>query len=895
MIHSLAKRLIGFFIGSILCTTALWGQQFVQATEIGTIGQKSYPIHASDLLWKQELEVREYIKAHPSALQRTSLKKTTSFSVGATKSWYADNLITQKNSDRYLVPSTCRAVGTNCYIFVEDASWGSRVSQSSVDSVRIYFDSKTPANPAKGIYQTDVDAFGNPPDVDNDPKIIILMMDIKDGYTSGGTNGYVEGYFYSFNEIDSESPGYSTSNFAEIFYLDTNPLDLATTSGLYGGLSTLAHEFQHMIHFNYDRNGNELTFVKEGCSVLAEVNCGFPIYPQSYYAAEPNHYLLDWRRDDYTAVLNDYSRAARFFVYLRDQVGMGLFRPLVASASTLTGTAGINAALQSIGAGVQFSDILQNWFIANILNDRSVDTKYGYIYPNLPKSKGRVFLSPNVSVTNDTVQNYAVQYINFKNGSQLKATFTVSNPALIVKAVEIGASSKRVVNVTSGVEFSEPLYGSTYTEVHFVVMNTDPSLSYTFTYQASGASKPIELMYDYTEPVGVLPLAANDTVCVTFDAVQDGSLDSIRVALRRSSTIRGGIWRSTGLSSPSPLGQPITTNLTVKGLSTPPSPYPVPWPNWVTIDVRSLNINTNTPFAVAFIVEGAYSTTDGTTYNYVMTTLAPVSSTPTSFSYSSESTSGAKWYNFVSSTAPDMMFNYLIRAYVSFPASVLYPGDANNDGIVDARDILPIGLYYGKTGSPRLNGSNTWQKQYIDPPWTPEQAGYADCDGNGKIDSNDVIAIIQNWNATRTGGVPAGLVRSAICQELLQEIDRNGATGPMRSIRNAISSYMNQSLVEHTDNVPLNFALYQNYPNPFNPSTTIHFTFPQKIQEVRLSIFNILGQLVWEKVLSGIEAGTYDVSWAGETFSGSKVGSGIYIYKLKAGSYHDVKKMILIK
>ena len=753
--------------------------------------------------------------------------------------------------------------------------------------VRIYFDSKTPANPSKGIFETDTAAFGNPPDVDNDPKIIILMLDIKDGYSSSSGGGYVEGYFYSFNEINPATPGYSTSNFAEIFYLDTNPLDLTTTSGLYSGLSTLAHEFQHMIHFNYDRQ--EITFVNEGCSTLAEVNCGFPIYTQSYYSKEPNHYLLDWRRNDATAVMTDYSRAARFFVYMRDQVGMGLFKPLV--ASTLTGIAGIDAGFQAINSPFRFADILKNWFIANILNDRTIDTKYGYIYPNLPKSVGRICINPNVPLTIDTVQNYAVQYITFKSSTQLKATFTVNNPALLLKAVEIGASSKRVLDITSGVEFSDPLYGSTYTEIDFIIMNTDPSTPYTYTYRASGVSQEVELRYDYSEPTGVYPLATNDTVCVTFDAVQDGRLDSIRVALRRNTTIRGGIWQYTGVTRPSPLGTPLALNLSVTGLSTPAVPYPVPWPNWVTIDLRSKNISTNSPFAAGFIMDGVYS---GTTYNYVMATTGPLGNGPTSFTYSSGSTSGPNWYYYSTTTAGDSIVYYLVRAYVSFPVSV-YPGDANNDSIVDVRDILPIGLYYGTTGPPRLGGSNTWQKQFINQPWTPTQAGYADCDGNGIVDSNDVIAIIQNWNATKTGGVPAGLVRSAICQELLQEIDQNGASGPMRSIRNTITSYLNQLPGESVASIPLNFALYQNYPNPFNPSTTIHFTLPEKTGEVRLSIFNILGQLIWEKVLTGVEAGAHDISWAGETSGGSKVGSGIYIYRMTAGSYHDVKKMVLIK
>jgi len=662
MINRTLRRTLIPIVGAIVFTTVLQAQFFMKPEEVTNTLPKSYPIHASDLLWEKELQVREYLMAHPEAFHQSALRKTAAYIVGSTKQWYADDL-SPANGPRYLVPSTCRAVGQNCYIFVEDVSWtGDRVDQSAVDSVRIYFDSKTPANSSKGIFETDTAAFGNPPDVDNDPKIIILMLDIKDGYSSSSGGGYVEGYFYSFNEIDPETPGYSTSNFAEIFYLDTNPLNITTSGGLSSGLSTLAHEFQHMIHFNYDRQ--EISFVNEGCSTLAEVNCGFPIYTQSYYAKEPDHYLLDWRRNDATAVLKDYSRAARFFVYLRDQVGMGLFKHLV--ASTLTGTAGIDAGLQSINSTLRFSDILKNWFIANEVNDRTVDSKYGYIYPNLPKSVGITNLSPNISLTTDTAQNYAVQYVTFKSSSQLKATFTMSNPALLLKAVEIGASSKRVVDVTSGVEFSESLYGSTYTEIDFIIMNTDPSTSYTYTYRASGVSQAIELRYDYSEPTGVYSLAANDTVCVTFDAVQGGRLDSVRVAVRRNTVIRGGIWKYSGVTRPSPLGTPLALNLSATGLTTPTVPYPVPWPNWVTIDLRSKNISTSSPFAVGFIMDGVYS---GTIYNYVMATSAPIGTGATSFTYSSGSTSGPNWYYYSTNTAGDSIAYYLVRAYVSFPAT----------------------------------------------------------------------------------------------------------------------------------------------------------------------------------------------------------------------------------
>ncbi|MGD0591693.1 MAG: T9SS type A sorting domain-containing protein [Bacteroidota bacterium] len=680
MQHYFVRQFIVFILGFLVCTT-LHAQPLEQIAIEKSMPPKSYPIHGSDLLWKQELEVRKFVAEHPEALKSNTLRKTAwTFTVGSTKSWYADNLITHNNSDRYQVPSTCRAVGINCYIFVEDSSWNTHVNQAAVDSIRIYFDSKTPANPSKGIFATDTSAFGNPPDVDHDPKIIILLLNIKDGYS--GSGGFVEGYFYSFNEVNPSQPGYSTSNFAEMFYIDTNPLNLATPGGLASGISTLAHEFQHMIHFNYaslinGKSGGDLTFIDEGCSVLAEVNCGFPIYNPVLYANEPNHYLLDWRPDDMTAVLNDYSRAARFFVYMRDQVGMSLFKNIV--ASPLYGVPQIDAGFQAIASSFRFADILKNWFVANILDDRSINPLYGYIYPGLPKSHGRLYFNPTVTLTTDTVQNYAVQYLDFKSGSQLRTTITCSNSALLVKAVEIGPSSKRVLDVTNGVEFYEPEFGTTYSEVHFVIMNTSPNTQYTYTYAASGISSGVvELKYDLTEPTGYLSGAIGDTVCVWFNGVTGGKLDSVRVALRRAGMMTGGVWTYTGVVQPSPLGAPLAVPVTATVTQTPSYPYPVPWPNWGTIDLRTKNIDASKAFAVAFIDQGDY-----TTQPRVMITESSLPSEITSLTYSNASSS-PNWYYPTSNDAGDSVFTYLIRAYVSIDTS----GEKQNIELTPASFIL---------------------------------------------------------------------------------------------------------------------------------------------------------------------------------------------------------------
>ncbi|MDE3057467.1 MAG: T9SS type A sorting domain-containing protein [Bacteroidota bacterium] len=632
------------------------------ATQSPSLLKHSFGFPGSFLLQKKEKAVAQFLLQHPEARLRKAA--AWNFTVGAAYSWYADDLTknsSDPNNDRYLVPSTCRAVGTHCYIFVEDSSWNSgKVNQTAVDSVRNAFDLRTPASPVKGIYDEDVQAFGDPPDVDSDPRIIILILDIKDGYT--GTGGYVQGYFFSFNEIPSSQPGYRTSNDAEIYFLDCNPTSLTTAGGLGDAMSTTAHEFQHMIHWNYDPN--EIAFVNEGCSLVAEVHCGYPIYPQSYFINETNHFLLDWRGNDFTAVTSDYSRAARFMTYLRDQLGMGVFRYIV--ASTQHGIAGLNAGFQSYGTARRFDDIFQTWTIANILNDTTVSPAYGYRYPKLPKAVGRTYVNPNVAATSDTIQPLAARYLAFKGGAQLKGTFSTSSAALLVKAVEIGVTSKRVLDVTPNVEFSEPDFGSTYSEIDFVVMNTDQNLPAQYSYQMQGTgSAVVELKWDETEPTGYYQLPAGDTVCVTFDGVHGAKLDSVRVALRHVGTMTGGVWTYSGVVRPSPLGKPLAVPISASIATETPVPYPVPFQNWTTVDLRSYHIDASQPFVVAFVCEGERATGER-----VMITDYASSDSYHSFTYLTAADNTAPgWYYLTTNNAGDTISIYLIRAYVSFGSS----------------------------------------------------------------------------------------------------------------------------------------------------------------------------------------------------------------------------------
>ncbi|HEY5533701.1 MAG TPA: choice-of-anchor J domain-containing protein [Ignavibacteria bacterium] len=89
--------------------------------------------------------------------------------------------------------------------------------------------------------------------------------------------------------------------------------------------------------------------------------------------------------------------------------------------------------------------------------------------------------------------------------------------------------------------------------------------------------------------------------------------------------------------------------------------------------------------------------------------------------------------------------------------------------------------------------------------------------------------------------------------------------------------------------IPTKYELGQNYPNPFNPSTSIKFAIP-KASDVKITVFNMLGQVVSVPVNENKTAGFYEVK-----FNGSNLASGSYYYRIEAGNFLETRKMMLIK
>jgi len=104
-----------------------------------------------------------------------------------------------------------------------------------------------------------------------------------------------------------------------------------------------------------------------------------------------------------------------------------------------------------------------------------------------------------------------------------------------------------------------------------------------------------------------------------------------------------------------------------------------------------------------------------------------------------------------------------------------------------------------------------------------------------------------------------------------------------------------QKIEQVSNATPEKFELRQNYPNPFNPTTTITFSIPIKAN-VRINVYNMLGQIVTYMNYENINPGVYNYVWDGKDINGTPVPSGVYFYEIIVGDkFKDVRKMVLLK
>ena len=244
-----------------------------------------------------------------------------------------------------LVQATCRYAGERVFVFVEDRQWdtnGGSILQSHVDGVADLFERATPADPGRGIHDLCTDAFGAVPDVDGYPQVFLLILDIPDPRLVGFFDARVAGH---------EVPEMRR----DILYLD----EWFLRRQAYLARGTLAHEFQHLIHWGHDRD--EEIWLNEGMSGYAEALTGFPEADSTAVGAflrRPAAGLTRWRGEAW-----NYGSTYLFSAFLAERYGDALIRSVVAEPGN--GIDGIDAAFSGLGLDGDFEEAWARWTLGN--------------------------------------------------------------------------------------------------------------------------------------------------------------------------------------------------------------------------------------------------------------------------------------------------------------------------------------------------------------------------------------------------------------------------------------------------------------------------------------------------------------------------------------------------
>jgi hypothetical protein len=256
-----------------------------------------------------------------------------------------------------------------------------------------------------------------------------------------------------------------------------------------------------------------------------------------------------------------------------------------------------------------------------------------------------------------------------------------------------------------------------------------------------------------------------------------------------------------------------------------------------------------------------------------------------------DSVGGQKWVASYSSGG----YDFAIALAVDASGNVYVTGNSG-----------PIGNSDYATVKYNASGVQQWVARYDGPGKSYDDASAIALDAAGNIyvtgssaDSNgftDFATIkynpsgSQQWIARYNGPEGYGDATAGIAVDGAGNVYVTGTSGGSSSIYTTIKySQSGTPVLGGESNIPTNYGLDQNYPNPFNPNTVISYKLPVN-SFVLLKIYDLLGREVATLVNEERTAGSYGVQWNAERFS-----SGVYFYKLEAGSFSQTRKLMLIR
>lgn len=238
------------------------------------------------------------------------------------------------------------------------------------------------------------------PGIDGDPRLHVLH--------TAQIGAGVAGYFYSADKYTTAVNPFS--NQKEIFFINLNWLNRLRDYTAYE--TVLAHEFQHMIHWNQDR-GEDL-WLNEGLSEYAQELAGYA--PSANFAAlflgDPDLPLTIWGANP-GANAPYYGSSYLFVAYLAQRFGDDFLRALVSEQRN--GAAGVERALETVGAPAAFDELFADWVVANWTDAPDAleaDGRYGYRRVDLPDARPAATYSRfPIEESAGDVANYGTDYL----------------------------------------------------------------------------------------------------------------------------------------------------------------------------------------------------------------------------------------------------------------------------------------------------------------------------------------------------------------------------------------------------------------------------------------------------------------------------------------------------
>jgi immune inhibitor A len=273
----------------------------------------------------------------------------------------------------------------HAYMYVED---GQQVNLQALEASADLFEQST--------YPTDRTTFGSEwtPGIDDDVHLTIL--------NAVGLGNNVGGYFSSEDEYPTSINQYS--NEREMFYVSLD----GEIPGAPEYNSTLAHEFQHMIHWY--QHPVDLSWTNEGMSILAQHINGFSSGGVDLaFVQAPDTQLNDWS-DDITSDFAHYGAGYLFMDYFAEHYGgYGVLKELLQDPASPP--VNFDDVLAKHGYTDRFYDVLEKWFVANYVEDPTLGQgQYGYPTIHLPGVTPQHSLQSYPVSESDTVYQYAAEY-----------------------------------------------------------------------------------------------------------------------------------------------------------------------------------------------------------------------------------------------------------------------------------------------------------------------------------------------------------------------------------------------------------------------------------------------------------------------------------------------------